>query len=106
MVEEILEYIDSYVDMETATLCMLYERKVYAMNSTELKIAKEKNEKELIGEENVKQNGVDVKHYEVKKVLNNGNRVNNNHDASSFQDYLDKSGYTIVQELITHKKLR
>jgi len=104
MAEEILEYIDSYVDMETATLCMLYERKIYAMNSIELKIAKEKTEKELIGEEEVKQTGVDVKHYEVKKVLNNGNRVNNNHDASSFQDYLDKCGYTIVQEIITHKK--
>ena len=47
VVEEILEYIDSYVDMETATLCMLYERKIYAMNRIELKIAKEKTEKEL-----------------------------------------------------------
>ena len=106
MVEEILEYIDSYVDMETATLCMLYERKVYAANSTELKIAKEKTEKELIGEEEVKQNGVDVKHYEVKKVLNNDSRVNNNQDVSSFQNYLDKCGYSIVQELLTRKKPR
>ena len=104
MVEEILEYIDSYVDMENATLCRVYERKIYPMNSAELMAAKQKNEKEQIGEEELKASGIGVKHYEVKRTSkNNGN---NNHDASNFQDYLDKCGFVVVQEIVTSKKLR
>ena len=34
------------------------------------------------------------------------NNGNNNHDASNFQDYLDKCGFVVVQEIVTSKKLR
>lgn len=107
MSEEILELIDQYVDVESETLCMLYERKIYAANSEELRRAKEYTEKENRGEEEFKQqSGIDVKHYEVKKTSDNNNSMNNNHNALNFQDYLNKCGYTIVQELTNSKKIR
>ena len=74
------------------------------MNSAELMAAKQKNEKEQIGEEELKIGGIDVKHYEVKRTSKNNGK--NNHDASNFQDYLDKCGFVVVQEIVSSRKLR